>query len=215
VVFVLSAWCYAPEIKRFINADSEKGSINNSKTLNLYVYAIGDPVKMVDPLGTSSDNWWNSTYESSFTWPSSSEILTDIGNDTLGGSTVLSKELLGTQTKNVKRFVDESGYIRGLPGNGLEVAKFPKTVEVLGKASDVITFVIAEFVIALPYSSAVFACAVPYLTTKKTTAITTYDFTRKTTATGFVANGGFSFLKLVLNKVVNLWFNKLLFLFIT
>lgn len=147
-LYYMRARYYAPEIKRFINADSEKGSINKSKTINLYVYASGDPVKMVDPLGTSSDNWWNSTYECPFTWPSSSEILTDIGNDTLGGSIGLSKELLGGQTKNVNWFVDESGYIRGLPGNGLEVAKFPKIVGVLGKASDVITCVGGGFDIA-------------------------------------------------------------------
>lgn len=61
--------------------------------------------------------------------------------DALGISTDLSKELLGRKTKNVNWFVDEEGYIRGLPGEGLEVAKFPKIVGALGKTSSIITYV--------------------------------------------------------------------------
>lgn len=46
---------YAPELKRFINVDSKKGLINESKTLNVYAFVVGDPVMMIDPSGMSSE----------------------------------------------------------------------------------------------------------------------------------------------------------------
>ena len=46
---------YSPELKRFVNADSKKGTICNSQTLNLYAYATGNPITLVDPSGMSSE----------------------------------------------------------------------------------------------------------------------------------------------------------------
>jgi RHS repeat-associated protein len=140
-LYYMRARFYSPELKRFLNADIKKGSIDNIQTLNLYNFVVGNPIALIDPAGMSADNWWNSTYKSSFTVKSTSELITEAGNDALGISTDLSKELLGRKTKNVNWFVDEEGYIRGLPGEGLEVAKFPKIVGALGKTSSIITYV--------------------------------------------------------------------------
>lgn len=40
---------------RFINADTYKGTIEDSTTLNNYAYANGDPISLVDPLGKSAE----------------------------------------------------------------------------------------------------------------------------------------------------------------
>jgi len=50
-LYYMRARYYSPELKRFINADSKKGSINDSKTLNLFAFAKCDPVIYVDPQG--------------------------------------------------------------------------------------------------------------------------------------------------------------------
>lgn len=42
---------YSPEIKRFLNADTKKGSIYDSRTLNIYMYANGNPISYIDPDG--------------------------------------------------------------------------------------------------------------------------------------------------------------------
>jgi RHS repeat-associated protein len=55
---------YSPTLKRFINADTLKGSIKDGETLNNYAYANGNPISMVDPFGRcadSTDNGTNST----------------------------------------------------------------------------------------------------------------------------------------------------------
>jgi RHS repeat-associated protein len=46
---------YSPTLKRFINADTLKGSINDGETLNNYAYANGNPISMVDPFGRCAD----------------------------------------------------------------------------------------------------------------------------------------------------------------
>lgn len=50
-LYYMRARYYAPEIKRFINADPKKGSIDSSKTLNLYAYVGGDPILYIDSSG--------------------------------------------------------------------------------------------------------------------------------------------------------------------
>ena len=47
---------YAPEIKRFLNTDINKGDINDSRTLNLYTYASDSPIIFIDPEGLVI--WW-------------------------------------------------------------------------------------------------------------------------------------------------------------
>ncbi len=42
---------YAPELRRFVNADIVSGSIENSVTLNRFSYANGNPVSFIDPFG--------------------------------------------------------------------------------------------------------------------------------------------------------------------
>jgi len=54
-LYYMRARYYASEIKRFINADSKKGSINNSKSLNIYAFVIGNPISLIDPSGLSSE----------------------------------------------------------------------------------------------------------------------------------------------------------------
>lgn len=51
-LYYMRARYYAPEIKRFLNVDSNKGSINDSKALNLYTYASDSPIIFIDPQGT-------------------------------------------------------------------------------------------------------------------------------------------------------------------
>ena len=61
---------YSPEMKRFINADTLKGSISNGVTLNNYAYANGNPISMIDPFGRCADSsnksWWNQWDPSTF-----------------------------------------------------------------------------------------------------------------------------------------------------
>ncbi|MBK1811937.1 DUF1906 domain-containing protein [Clostridium sp. YIM B02505] len=54
-LYYMRARYYSPELKRFINADTLKGSINNGETLNNYAYANGNPISMVDPFGRCAD----------------------------------------------------------------------------------------------------------------------------------------------------------------
>ncbi|MDE5780656.1 MAG: PKD domain-containing protein [Lachnospiraceae bacterium] len=44
---------YNVGIKRFINADIEKGDISNSQSLNRYCYVQGNPISFTDPFGLS------------------------------------------------------------------------------------------------------------------------------------------------------------------
>jgi hypothetical protein len=46
---------YSPELKRFLNVDTKKGSINKIKTLNLYSFVIGNPLSLIDPAGMSAE----------------------------------------------------------------------------------------------------------------------------------------------------------------
>jgi RHS repeat-associated protein len=62
-LYYLRARYYSPELMRFINADTVKGTIISNKTLNRYAYANGNPVSLIDPFGTSAepgnDMWSN------------------------------------------------------------------------------------------------------------------------------------------------------------
>ncbi len=50
----MRARCYAPNMKRFVNADIVAGAISNAITLNRFAYANGNPVSFVDPFGLSA-----------------------------------------------------------------------------------------------------------------------------------------------------------------
>ncbi|MDE7270501.1 MAG: PKD domain-containing protein [Acetatifactor sp.] len=47
---------YSPELKRFVNQDVIKGSLDNSQSLNRYSYVQGNPVSYTDPFGLSPQN---------------------------------------------------------------------------------------------------------------------------------------------------------------
>ena len=44
---------YNPDICRFVNQDTEKGSLSSSASLNRYAYVQGNPVTQTDPFGLS------------------------------------------------------------------------------------------------------------------------------------------------------------------
>ena len=46
---------YAPDLKRFVNADIIAGEISNAITLNRYAYANANPVSFIDPFGLSAE----------------------------------------------------------------------------------------------------------------------------------------------------------------
>ncbi|WP_160647841.1 RHS repeat-associated core domain-containing protein [Chengkuizengella marina] len=50
----LRARYYDPSMGRFITEDSYEGRINNSLTLNLYVYTLNNPINRIDPSGHDS-----------------------------------------------------------------------------------------------------------------------------------------------------------------
>ena len=50
-LYYMRARYYSPELKRFLNTDSKKGSIDKSKSLNIYSYVTDNPVLLVDPNG--------------------------------------------------------------------------------------------------------------------------------------------------------------------
>jgi RHS repeat-associated protein len=54
-LYYMRARYYSPEIKRFINEDTLKGSVKSSNMLNRYTFAIGNPVSNIDPRGLSSE----------------------------------------------------------------------------------------------------------------------------------------------------------------
>ncbi|MDA8213353.1 MAG: carbohydrate binding domain-containing protein [Clostridia bacterium] len=50
-IYYLKARYYSPELGRFLNKDTFKGLNEDPQTLNLYVYASGNPIKYTDPSG--------------------------------------------------------------------------------------------------------------------------------------------------------------------
>jgi RHS repeat-associated protein len=54
-LYYMRARYYSPELKRFLNADSKKGSIDKIQTLNLYSFVIGNPITLIDPAGMSAE----------------------------------------------------------------------------------------------------------------------------------------------------------------
>jgi len=54
-LYYMRARYYSPELKRFLNVDTKKGSINKIKTLNLYSFVIGNPLSLIDPAGMSAE----------------------------------------------------------------------------------------------------------------------------------------------------------------
>lgn len=54
-LYFMRARYYDPDIKRFINADTYKGDLSNSATLNNYAYANGNPVTLTDPFGNCAN----------------------------------------------------------------------------------------------------------------------------------------------------------------
>ena len=50
-LYYMRARYYSPLLMRFINSDPVDGSINDSRTLNKYAYANGNPISKIDPEG--------------------------------------------------------------------------------------------------------------------------------------------------------------------
>ena len=54
-LYYMRARYYSPELKRFLNTDTKKGSIDKIQTLNFYSFVVGNPSSLIDPLGLSSE----------------------------------------------------------------------------------------------------------------------------------------------------------------
>ncbi len=55
---------YSPEIRRFVNRDILLGGVGDGQLLNRFAFVTGQPVKLVDPFGLSSEEpgyWLNTT----------------------------------------------------------------------------------------------------------------------------------------------------------
>ncbi|MDD5948367.1 MAG: hypothetical protein PUC39_01350 [Lachnospiraceae bacterium] len=52
-LYYMRARYYNPDICRFVNQDTEKGSLSSSASLNRYAYVQGNPVTQTDPFGLS------------------------------------------------------------------------------------------------------------------------------------------------------------------
>jgi len=59
-LYYFGARYYDPTTGRFVTEDSHRGSLQDPKSLNLYVYCGDNPLKFTDPNG---NDWWNP-----FTW---------------------------------------------------------------------------------------------------------------------------------------------------
>jgi len=58
-LYYLRARMYDPETGRFLSQDPVLGSLSMPQTLNRYAYVVNNPLKYVDPMGTSHDvPWW-------------------------------------------------------------------------------------------------------------------------------------------------------------
>jgi RHS repeat-associated protein len=53
-LYYYGARYYDPETGRFITADTIRGSLANPQSLNLYVYALNNPLRYVDPVGQTA-----------------------------------------------------------------------------------------------------------------------------------------------------------------
>jgi RHS repeat-associated protein len=58
---------YSPELGRFLTKDPLAGNLKNGQNLNSYIYALDNPVKMIDPDGNKPElaelfNQWSSNY---------------------------------------------------------------------------------------------------------------------------------------------------------
>jgi len=54
-LYYMRARYYFPELKRFLNADRKRGSIDRIQTLNLYSFVVGNPISLIDPAGMSAE----------------------------------------------------------------------------------------------------------------------------------------------------------------
>lgn len=59
---------YAPDMRRFVNADIIRGKISNAITLNRFTYANGNPVSLVDPFGLSAERGNNASVSPKNAW---------------------------------------------------------------------------------------------------------------------------------------------------
>jgi RHS repeat-associated protein len=120
-LYYMRARYYSPELKRFLNADSKKGSIDKIQTLNLYSFVIGNPLSLIDPAGMSADNWLDD--------------LSRIGASITGSLLEVAEKIFGSRTVKSNTYIDEQHIIRWVPGEGIKFSRFPRITKVLGKIS--------------------------------------------------------------------------------
>lgn len=93
--------------------------------------------------GSSSGaaSWWNTVPESSFTVPSTDQVISNIGASVFGGSLSSAGNTISNIQTNTNWVMDSDRYVTYIPGRGTAVYKHPKLGKAVNKVAGVVTVV--------------------------------------------------------------------------